>query len=232
VQYLVAFDKRTGKIVWKKQRSIDYGTDNGDLKKAYSTPSVITVDGKRQLISPAAVETVAYDPGTGNELWRVRHGGMNAACRPLFGHGLVYLSAGDGPLSIVAVRPDGTGDVTNTHVAWASGQSIPKRSSQIILGDLLFMTADNGVATCRDAKTGRLHWQQRHPGEYWASPVGADGKIYFFSKEGQIPVVRASSDYELLAMNSLDSGINSSPAIVGRAVYVRTFSHLYRIEQE
>ena len=224
VQFVVAFDKRTG---------IDYGTDNGDRMKGYSTARVIEHEGRRQLISPSAGSTISYDPATGRELWRVRHGGMNAAARPLYGHGLVYLSAGQREMSLIAVRPDGTGNVTDTHVEWKSSKSTPKRSSEILLGDLLFFISDKGTASCVDAKTGELYWSERLRSEHWGSPVYADGKIYFSTKDryGKYPVIAASKEFKLLAENELESGGNASPAIVGKALIIRTKTHLYRFEK-
>ena len=156
VQFIVALDKQTGKTIWKTDRNIDYGTDNGDRKKAYSTPTIIEVAGKRQAISPSATETISYDPASGAVLWRVKHGGMNAAARPLFGHGLLYISAGDGARAMVAVRPGGAGDVTATHIAWEFSKAVPKRASQLLIKDYLYMMNDAGVATCLEAKTGKL----------------------------------------------------------------------------
>ena len=232
VQFVVALNKKTGETIWTRERDIEYGTDNGDRMKAYSTASVIEYEGRRQLISPSAVATICYAPETGKELWRVRHGGMNAAPRPIFDHGLVYITGGSGDTSLVAVRPNGSGDITGTHIEWSTGKSTPKRSSQIILGDLMFMMSDSGVASCLEAKTGELVWTKRLSGEYWASPVYADGKIFYFSKKGKAPVVAASRDYQLLAENEFDAGFNASPAFAGNAMIVRTFTHLYRIENK
>lgn len=232
VQFVVALDKNTGDTVWKKTRSIDYGTKNGDRKKAYCTPKIIEFAGRPQLISPAAVETIAYEPLTGQEIWKVRHGGMNAAAKPLFAHGLVYISAGGGNLQFVAVRPDGSGDVTKSHVVWNSGKFIPHRSSQIIIDNLLFMTDDEGVASCRDAKSGELHWKQRlGGGQYWASPVYADGHVYCFSKEGAIRVFAAKSQFKIVAENKMDAGFNASAAFTEDAMIVRSFTHLYCIKE-
>jgi len=237
-QYVAALDKRTGKTVWKTDRGIDYGTDNGDYKKAYSTPAIITVNGTTQLISPAAVETITYNANTGEPLWRVRHGGMNAAARPQFGHGLVYIAAGSGNKSLIAVKPTGQGDITKTHIVWNQGRNVPKRSSQILHGDLYFMIDDGGVASCLDAKTGEVYWkkrlgraQSRRAGAFWASPVLVGDRIYYFSKTGKILAVRASKTFELLAENELDAGFNASPAFVDDAMILRTFTHLYRIEK-
>ena len=232
VQYVVALDKENGKTVWKKDRGIDYGTNNGDRKKAYGTPAIITVNGRDQLVSPSAVETIAYDPKTGKELWKVRHGGMNAAARPLYAHGLVYISAGSGRRQLIAVKPTGKGDVSTTHIEWGIGNNVPRRSSQILYGDLFFMINDKGVASCLDAKTGKLHWTKRIRGEYWASPVLVGDRIYGFSKKGRIAVFKASKTYEKLADNNLGGGFNASPAFVDDAMILRSFTHLYRVEKK
>lgn len=229
VQYVVAFDKNTGETIWRKDRNINYGTSNGDRMKAYSTAHVITVDGQPQVVSPSATETIAYDPTDGDVIWRVRHGGMNAACRPLFEHDMVYISAGDGGDSLVAVRADGQGDVTRSHVVWKTGKTVPKRSSQLIVGDLFFMVNDSGVISCLDAKTGKVHWQKRLEGEYWASPIYADGRLYFLSKDGFAKVIAAKPEFEVLAENKLNGGFNASPAVIGNDLILRSFTHLYRI---
>jgi outer membrane protein assembly factor BamB len=231
-QYVVALDKKTGKTIWQKDRGIDYGTDNGDNKKAYGTPSIITVNGKEQLVSPSAVETIAYEPKTGKIIWRVRHGGMNVGARPLYGHGMVYISAGSGSRRLIAVKPTGRGDVTDTHIAWGLGKGVPGRSSQILHGELYFMMDDGGVASCVDAKTGKIHWSKRIGGAYWASPVLVGDRVYCFSKDGRIPVFKASKEFELLADNKLPAGFNASPAFVDDAMILRTFTHLYRVEKK
>lgn len=230
VQYLVALDKRTGQTVWKKDRGIDFGTTNGDAKKAYSTPTIIEVNGREQLVSPFAVATIAYDPRTGDPIWTVRHGGMNAAARPLFGNGLVYINAADGKDALVAVKPEGTGDITK-NIVWRTAKQIPKRSSQILVGDLYFMMNDTGVATCLDAMTGQEIWSKRLPGAYWASPLLANGLIYCWSQEGNVPVFKAGREFELVAENKLGDGFNASPAVAGKSLIVRSKSHLYRIEK-
>ncbi len=230
LQYVVALDKTTGKTVWKKDRNIEYGTDNGDNKKAYSTASIIDVGGRLQLISPSAAATISYDPRSGEELWRVQHGGMNAAARPLYEHGLVYITAGDGGTSMVAVRPEMNAPIEN-RIAWSTGKQIPKRGSLLILGELCFMVNDSGVASCMNAKNGELYWSSRLPGAYWASPIYADGRIYACNQQGVTAVFAPKKEFEQLAENQLDDGCNASPAVSGKALYVRTKTHLYRIEK-
>ena len=229
VQYLVALDKATGKTVWKRDRNIAYEIESTDYHKAYSTPAVITVRGHQQLVSPSAGATMAYVPETGEEIWRVRSGGMNAAALPLFGHGLVYVTSAAGGFQLFAVRPDGHGDVTDTHVAWKFAKNIPTRSSQILIGERLFMISDTGVASCVDAKSGQGVWQKRLEGAFSASPLYAEGRVYFFGEEGEIPVVAAADECRLLATNHLDEGFMASPAVYQNSLILRSRTALYRI---
>ena len=230
-QYVTALDKSTGKTVWTTDRSIDYKTTNGDAKKAYSTPTVIEVNGKPQLVSPAAVGTVAYDPRTGKEIWKVIHGGMNAATPPQFAHGKVYLTVGAGS-RLVAVRPTGQGDVTKTHVDFIYPKEASSRPAPIVSGDLLFMLNDAGIVACLDAKTGVLIKKVRVTGNYSASPVLADGHLFCFDHEGKGVVLTADRELKIVATNKLPAGTRSTPAIVGKALFVRTYTHLYRIEKK
>ncbi|MDQ3330567.1 MAG: PQQ-like beta-propeller repeat protein [Planctomycetota bacterium] len=231
VQFVLALDKRTGKTVWKADRTIDYGTEVGDLKKGYGTPSLIEVGGTPQLVSPSAVETITYDPRTGKELWRVRHGGMNAAARPLAADGLIYIAAGKDDTSLVAVRP-GKGDLTKTGIAWKSGKGVSQKPSPLLIDGLLFMINDAGIASCRDAKTGEILWNERLGGDFWASPVSDGKKIFCFAKDGKIPVFAASDEFKLLAENQFEEGFHSTPAIAGNAMFVRSRHHLYRVEKQ
>ncbi|MBM4094201.1 MAG: hypothetical protein FJ276_33060, partial [Planctomycetes bacterium] len=141
LQYVTALDKRSGNTVWKTNRGIEYGTTDGDFKKSYSTPVVFEHQGRLQLVSPTAAGTIAYDPLTGRELWKVHHGGYNAAARPLYSHGLVIINL-EGGLRLMAVRPDGTGDVSKTHVVWTCNRATPTRPSQLIVRDHLYMVND------------------------------------------------------------------------------------------
>jgi len=232
VQYLAALDKETGKTTWKRDRNIAYDTDNTDYHKAYSTPAVISVNGQSQLISPSAGATIAYIPKTGEEIWRVRSGGMNAAALPLFGHGMVFATSAAGGYQLFAVKPDGRGDVTDSHVAWKFSQTVPSRSSQILVGGRLFMISDRGVISCVDAKSGKSIWQERYKGAFSASPLLVEGHIYFFGEEGEIPVVAAEDTYKLLADNRLGDGFMASPAVYGNSLILRSRTHLYRIENK
>ena len=230
VQYLVALDKRTGETVWKTDRAIKYDSDNGDIKKAYATPTIIDVAGKPQLVAPSAGASMAYDPVTGKELWRVRCGGMNVAARPLYGNGLVYMTTADGGFRMFAAKPDGSGDITESHVAWKQGKGIPKYASQIFLDGLLYMGSEGGVLTCIDGMSGEVIWQERVGGVFTASPLVASGRVYFFSEDGTTTVIQAGRKFESLATNKLSDGCMASPAVAGDALLIRTTKNLYRIE--
>jgi len=231
-QYVVAFNKQTGETLWKKDRNIEYGTDNGDMKKGYGTGRVIDVEGIKQLVYPSAGATIAYAPETGEELWRVNHGGMNACNTVLIGHGLIYLNTASGGFKLFALRTGGSGDVTNSHVEWKTSQGVPSRPSTILIDDLIFMVADNAVVTCLEAKTGERVWNKRLEGEFSSSPIYSEGKIFFSNQDGQSFVVAADREYKLLATNTLDAGCMASPAVYDKAIYLRTKEALYRIEQK
>ncbi len=232
-QYLVALNKQNGETVWQKDRDIDYKTDDGDLKKAFGTPAIRLIDGKPQLISSAAMATIAYDPKTGSELWKVYHGGMNVTAPPLYGQDKVFLCTGDGGLRLLAVRPNGSGDVTATNIAWKAKNktSVPSRSSPILVDDLLYMVNEAGVVSCLEAETGKSVWQERIGGKFWASPLYADGRLYLFDEEGSGHVLTAGRSFKSLATNHLNDGCRASPAVSGKALFVRTLTHLYRIEE-
>jgi outer membrane protein assembly factor BamB len=231
LQYVVALDKRTGKTVWQRDRNIDYGTEDGDAKKAFCTATAIEVEGKTQLVYPSAGATIAYEPESGEEIWRVRHGGMNAAARPVFGNGKLYINTAAGGFKLFAMHLGGTGDLTNTNVDWKCSQGVPTRSSQLFVDGALFMVSDSGVATCLNTATGKPIWQERLAGEFSASPIYADGRIYYCNQDGATFVVAADRAFKLLATNQLDAGFMASPAVYDKALYLRTKTHLYRIEQ-
>lgn len=230
-QYLAALDKATGKTVWETPRTVEYKSDDGDLKKAFSTPSLFEIDGKPQLVSSSAGGTVAYDPATGKELWKVNHGGMNSATPPVLGDGKVFVTTGN-PAHLVAIRPTGTGDVSKTHVDFVLKKEVPQRPGPIVLGDLLFLVSDGGIAAGLDVKTGEPVWTRRIDGNYYSSPVCAEGRLYIFDRRGKGYVLSADRAGKVLATNTLAEGVVATPAVAGKALFVRTSGHLYRIEQK
>jgi len=229
--YVAALDKATGKTVWKTDRSTDFTGVDGDLRKAFSTPTVIAVGGRRQLISAGSKAAMAYDPLTGRELWRIRFEAYSSTARPVAGAGLVFIHTGFGSAAeLLAVRPDGSGDVTDSHIAWRLNKYVAYKPSSVLVDGLIYMVADNGITTCLEARSGEPLWQERLHGRFSASPIAAEGRVYFFSQEGKTTVIQAGRTFTRLAANQLDDGFMASPAVAGRAFILRTKSRLLRVE--
>ncbi len=240
-QFVAALDKRTGKTVWQTKRSIDFQdldkngkpAAEGDLRKAFSTPHVAQINGRWELISLGAKAAYSYDPLTGKELWRVEERAQHSAStRPVLGHGMIFYPTGFSAGQLFAVRTGGNGLITDTHVAWKVKRGVSNKPSILLIDDLIYMIGDTGIASCIEAKTGTQVWQQRIAGEYSASPVYADGKIWLFSEDGKNTVIKAGKTFEVLGENRLDEGFLASPAISGKAFFLRTRTHLYRIEKK
>lgn len=221
VQFVVALEKHTGKIVWKRDR---------EGRMAYSTPLIARVDGVDQVVSTGGDAVVAYAPLTGKELWRFKYDGYSLVPRPVYGHGLFFICSGYDSPSLYAVRAGGSGDVTSTHMAWTMKRGAPLNPSPLLVGDELYVMSDQGIATCLDAKTGEERWQQRVGGKYSASPLYADGRIYFLSEDAKTTVIAPGLEYKELAANQLDGRTLASMAVSDKAFYLRTQEHLYRIE--
>jgi outer membrane protein assembly factor BamB len=224
--FVVALDKRTGKVRWKTPRRQPWD-------QAYSTPLVIRVGGRDQIVSVGAYRAAAYDPENGRELWRVSYDdGFSNVPRPVFGHGMVYIATGFQQPFLIAVRADGAGDVTRTHIAWTLNRGAPLTPSPLLVGDDLYVVNDNGIATALDAKTGAIQWQQRLGGTFSASPVFADGRIYFTSEDGETTVIAPGRQFRKLTVNRIDEPTLASLAISAGSIFIRGESHLYRIAQQ
>ena len=240
-QFVIALNKNTGKTVWLTHRSIDFQdldangkpAAEGDLRKAFSTPHVAVLNGRLELISLGAKAAYSYNPLTGQELWRVEERGQHSSStRPVIGHGMIFYPTGFSTGQLFAVRIGGNGLITDTHVAWKLKRGVSNKPSILLIDDLIYMISDAGIASCLEAKTGEIVWQKRIGGEYSASPVYAGGNIWFFSEDGKISAVKPGRAFELVAENRLNDGFLASPAISGRAFFLRTRTHLYRIEKK
>ena len=230
-QFIAALSTKDGNVVWKQKRTSPMNKTK-EFQKAYCTPTIVEHDGQPLLISPAADWVYAYNPGNGEQLWRAHYGqlGFSTVPRPISGHGMVYVCTSYMKSRLLAIRYDGKGDITKSHMMWQSDSNVPQKPSLLLVDDNLFMVSDKGIATCLDAKTGKQHWRERLDGNYSASPLFANGRIYFFSQEGKATVIEAGSEFKRIATNELDSGFMASPAVVDDSLFLRTESHLYRIE--
>jgi len=252
-QYIVALDKQTGKTAWRQQRSVDYkdlGPDgkpqaDGDFRKAFSTPHVAVLDGRAVLVSQGAKAAYGYEPLTGKELWRVEERtSHSASSRPIAGHGLVYLATGWSKGQLLAIRqgtkPGESVDVnestppaegTGLTIVWKSKRNVPRKPSLTLVDDLLFgIEDDGGMISCVEARTGTDVFRERAGGNFSSSPLYAGGRLYFFGDDGKTTVIEAGRQFKKLAENKLDGGFMASPAVSGKALFLRSKTHLYRVE--
>jgi len=233
-QFVTALDKNTGKRVWRTERP-EMRAALGDQKKAYCTPIAITTrDGVDQLICMGSQWLVSYEPETGKEIWRFDHGnGFSVVPRPVFSeeNQLVYISTGFGKAEMIAIAVDGKGDISGTDKeVWRVKKSIPNKPSFLLHDDLIYTISDTGVAFCFDPKTGEEVWGARVGGNFSASPLFADGKIFFASHEGKVTVIEPGREYKVLAENQLDEKFKlmASPLAVDGALLFRSENALYR----
>lgn len=223
-QYVVALDKSTGREIWKQLR--------GEASMAYSTPTLIAVDGRPQLISCGGEWTIAYEPRGGKELWRFRYpGGYSNVPRPVTAFGLTYVSSCYNTATLYSLKLGGTGEIAESNIAWQITKGAPRNSSPLIVGDEFYMVSDNGVITCLDAKTGEQHWQERLGGDCSASPLFADGRIYITNETGSTKVIAPGKTFQELALNELPGRTLASLATADGAIFLRTDAALYRIQE-
>ena len=240
-QYVVALDKKTGKTLWQTDRSVDFKDikadgkpdAGGDWRKGFSTPTVTVSGNQFTVLSLGSKAFYAYDLTTGQELWRTEEPSTHSGTvRPIAALGMVFVCTGLSKGQLWAIKPGGSGVVTDSRVVWKVTRNVPTRPSPVVVGDLLFMIDDGGIATCLEAKTGTEVWRERLEGNYSSSPIVGAGRIYFTNQEGKTSVVEASRQFKVVATNFLDDGFMASPAVYGKALYLRTKSHLYRIENQ
>lgn len=225
--FVVALDKSNGHELWRSPRP-----QMDPQRFAFSTPLAIEAGGREQVISPGSHMVGSYDPDTGRELWRVHFPNKwSVVPRPVFVGGLILVCTGyEGPAELLAIRPDGQGDVTDTHVVWRSKKFVPHTSSPVVAGDAIYMVSDEGVAACTDAASGELRWRKRVGGNFSASLLLADGRIYLPDERGVCLVIEAGGEFRQLAKNDLQEPTFASYAVGEGALFVRTAEALYRIE--
>jgi outer membrane protein assembly factor BamB len=224
-QFVVALNSQTGKVIWKTPRE-----SSSQQKFSFNTPLVIDVGAAKQVVSAGSGVINAYDVETGREIWRVRHGGYSVVPRAVYGHGLVFLCTGYNTPELLAIRADGQGDVTDTHVAWKTRRGAPNNPSPLLVGNELYLLSDAGTASCLDAKTGKVRWQERVGGAYSASPLFGARRLYLVAEDGQTTVLHAGAEFKVLARNRLEERTLASPAAADGALFIRTEKHLFRIQ--
>jgi outer membrane protein assembly factor BamB len=239
LQYMAGLDKNTGATVWKTDRTAQWNDldangqpmGGGDYRKAFSTPIIIDVGGAKQLLSVGTRAAYSYDPATGRELWKVVSTAYSPASRPIFDKGLAIFSTGNGKSEVLAARVDGHGELPANEVVWRAARAAPSQTSGTVDSGLLYMVNESGIASCFQTADGAEVWRERIGGDYSASVLYGDGRIYCFSRDGKSTVLKAGRTFESLATNQLASGFMASPAVSGRALYLRTKTDLYRIEE-
>jgi outer membrane protein assembly factor BamB len=225
--FVVALDAKSGLEAWRFSRASEV-----DKKFSFSTPTVITVNGRQQLITPGSGVVNALDPATGREIWQVRYGdGYSVIPKPIYGHGLLFIATGYNTPTVMAIRPDGQGDVTDTHVVWTAKKAAPHTPSLLLVGNELYMVSDKGIATCLDAQTGNEHWQERIGGNYSSSPLFADGKIFLQTEDGPALVLKPGTTFTKLADTGFKERNLASYAVGDSALFIRTEKQLYCVQQ-
>jgi outer membrane protein assembly factor BamB len=219
--YLLAVDKRTGKERWK--------ADRGKGRMSYSTPFVVETTDRAELIVNSSERVDSYDAKTGTLLWYVGGSNQFPIPVPAFHNGILYMSRGYRSGPYLAVRPGGRGDVSATHVLWQVPTGAPYISSLVHDGGVLYMASDVGAITAIDAETGKRIWQERVDGLFTASPVAADGKIYFVSETGEVIVVRSGREPMIIARNDLGERFMSGLAVSNGQLFLRSDGRLFAI---
>ena len=242
VRYIVALDKSNGKLIWRSDRPKDLYEPLTEIgRKAYTTPLIINVKGRDLLISNGSAVCIAYDPNTGEEIWRVVGGAESTVAMPITENGVLFWYTGfmvtdDGTkfTHLLAVNPDGTGDITNTNVLWKKRDELllNQMLTPVIKDGLIYTITTRNILMCIDATTGEEVWSTRVTSNYYASPIYINGNIWFFSIKGEVLVLKAGRKYEVVAQNHMDSGIWATPAVLRNSVIMRTQKYLYRIGGE
>ncbi len=239
IQYIIALNKSSGETVWKTDRPAELMDKLEWIgKKAYITPIIVKVAGKDLMISNGSAVCIAYDPETGKEVWRIVQGEDSTISMPTEEDGIVYFYTGlithpngDQNAELLAVDPDGHGDITATNILWRVKSPVLQQLTPLVKDGLLYTVDTEGTMLCLDTKTGETIWSEKLKGKYHSSPVYVAGHIYFNSTKGETLVVKAGREFEMVARNQLDGEIWATPAVVDGAILMRTSKYLYRIQQ-
>lgn len=239
VHYIVALDKKTGETIWRTDRPREiYDHLEYIGKKAYITPVIVKVNGRDLMISNGAAACIAYDPETGEEVWRIIQGEDSTISMPTTSNGIVYFytgfvtdESGKKYAELLAVDPDGVGDIQATNVLWRMKSPILQLLTPLVYDGLLYTVDSKALLSCLDALTGEVVWTHKLKGKYHSSPVYAGGYIYVSSTRGNTLVLKPGRSLLILSENSLEGEIWATPAVTGDAIIMRTSEYLYKIIQ-
>ncbi|MBD37086.1 MAG: hypothetical protein CMI28_03295 [Opitutae bacterium] len=224
---IYGINKKNGNVLWKTIRA-------SKTKKNFSfcTPLVVPRGSVMQIISPASEFVFSYSL-EGKEIWKFNYpGGYSVVPRPVFADGIVFVSSGYDRPTLYAIKTDGIGDVTGSKLIWKTSKSVPRNSSIIVIDNLLFMAADNGVVSCLNATTGSTHWIERVGGSCSSSLLHANGSIYLTDETGKTFVFEAKREYQLSAVNDLKERTLASSMAYNSSVFIRTEKAIYRFDTE
>lgn len=240
-QFVTALNKKTGETVWQTARTTNYEdldaeghpTRDGDMRKAYHTPAVFDLAGVETLVSIGSRAAFGYAVKTGKELWTVRHGGFNAAIRPLVCKNVLILNTGSERSHTIGVKIDDQmkGDITESHVLWDREKRNASEANPVLVNDLLFQITRGGIVTCMNPLTGEDVWEERLAGQHLPSPIAAGDRLYFSNDRGDTRVLRAGPVFEILAENTLPDAMTAAPAVADGALFIRTKKQLFKIAQ-
>jgi outer membrane protein assembly factor BamB len=218
--FLVALSRADGSTLWRKKR-----TNEGI---SYSAPFIRELAGRTQLIQCGDRCVTGFDPDTGEQLWTVDGPSQEFVATPVYSEtaGLLFISSGWPKQVLLAIRPDGQGNVTETHVVWSDRKGAPYVPSMIVAGDFLFSVNRGGTAFCYEAATGNVHWQEKL-GRHHASPVLIEGLVFLINDDGQVNVIKPGRQFERVARYELGESCYASPAISDGQVFLRGFRHLF-----
>lgn len=229
-RFVVGLNSETGKEVWRTVR--EFSPSRGF---SFCTPTLIDMAGESVAVCPGSGGVFAYTTDTGKQIWRVNYNeGYSVVPRPVVGHGLIYVCSGFGDGQLLAIDPNGSGDITEDNVRWKVKKGVPKSPSVLLVDESIYMVDDAGIATCVNALTGDVKWQKRLKGKYSASPVYAGGHIYFQSETGLTTVVKPGDSLQVVETNQVGDGkvrTFASFAFDGDAILLRSETSLYRIEE-
>ena len=224
---VIALDLSNGEVRWTFDRE-----SNAPRKFSFSTPALIEVDGKRQIVSPGSDVVHGLDAETGEMIWKVKYDGYSVIPKPVFRDGLVYVCTSYNTPWIYCIDPTGKGDITETHVRWSHQKQVPHTPSIIITEGRIYMVSDRGIGSCLDAKTGEVIWQERVGGNYSASPLLANGLIYMQSEQGDATVIEAGPEYKIVAKNTFGQRTLASYGVTDGTLLIRTSESLYCIQNK